>query len=126
MKKLLLAVIALGFSVGVNAACDTKSLKGRYYYGVAGIDNGYGCGNIGVIDFDGKGTATAQAFYGCGGETNTALVTGTYQLTSGCVGQIVNEANGFHYYFVMNKALTTANIMVSQGGVLGTGTFTKQ
>ncbi len=125
MKKLISAIIALGFSVGVNAACDTKSLKGDYYFNAVGNDNGFTCANVGVANFDGKGNVKTTTVSGCGFQTQQTQMTGTYKIESNCLGYATGE-NGFVYTFVMNKALTNGSMFVSQNGVIGTGVVVKQ
>jgi hypothetical protein len=125
MKKLALAAIALGFSIGANAACDTKSLKGDYYFSASGIDNGYTCANLGVANFDGKGTMKTHTVYGCGSQTFESDMVSVYQLKSNCMGSAVGS-NGFTYSLVMNKALTSGNFFASQNGAIGVGTMIKQ
>ena len=125
MKKLVFAVIALGFSVGANAACDTKSLKGDFYYGVTGLDNGMSCANVGVVNFDGKGNVKSHSVSGCGKEVQEGDLTAIYQLNSSCLGSITTNL-GFTYHFVTNKAVTVGNIFISQSGAIGYGTMQKQ
>ena len=129
--KLLSFVLLFVFSVGVNAACDTRSLKGRYMF--QGTYTGYKdqypttCGDIGIVNFDGNGKATIATFESCAGVTNLLpLQIGTYQLDALCSGGVVLPNGEVKMIFdksLKNGVVLGANPSVSSSGI---GTITKQ
>jgi hypothetical protein len=125
MKKLVLAVIALGFSVGVNAACDTKSMNGDYSFGAVGQNSGYTAASIGTINFNGKGVAKIHGMAGYGTDTFTSDNTASYMVNANCMGSIT-AADGTTLNFVIDKLLKTGQLFLSQNGALAFGTLTKQ
>jgi len=131
MKKLVLAVIASCFCISANAACDTKSLKGNYM--IQGIYTGYKssypttCGDIGIIQFDGKGGAVGVGFESCAGTTYALpKQTGTYQIDALCSGSIVFGTMEIKYIF--DKTLKSGVILGANPDYLssGVGTILKQ
>jgi hypothetical protein len=132
MKKLISALIMLFFCVSVNAACDTKSLKGNYI--LSGTYTGYNgqypttCGELGIIYFNGAGVATTVGWETCGGKTTTSgeKITGTYSMDLLCSGSIY--INGLVINFVFDRALKTAQAIGSSPNTSasGVGTLTKQ
>lgn len=125
MKKLVLAVITLGFSVGVNAACNVKSLNGSYGFGAVSSNSNGSCASIGTILFTGKGTAAISIESGCGGDVGVNQLQGTYDVGIYCVGE-VDAQDGTKAYFVFDKALKAGQIFVSKGGTIAFGSIFKQ
>lgn len=139
MKKLILGLIALGFSVGVNAACDIKSLKGSYilnttytgFYESTPVI----CGQIGVINFDGKGGVELAGNQSCLGQSwIVPKWAGNYSINGLCSGNIafantlgaINENVTMN--FVFDKALKTAQFLAMNPNGMTTfvGAMTKQ
>ena len=132
MKKLVLAVIASCFCISANAACDTKSLKGDYFAQVTytGYNGAYPttCGNLGIIKFDGKGTATAVGFDSCAGQTTqTPTLTGAYSVDALCSGGIT-FGSGVTIRFVFDKAFKAGALVGDNAAnkASGIGTLTRQ
>ena len=125
MKKLVLAVIALGFSVGVNAACDTKSLKGDYNIGVMGGNASYTCAIIGVVTFDGKGALKSSTIGGCGVGTGVVNETGVYSLSANCMGT-ATFLSGSTINFVIDKNMKVGQLFLSMQNSLVYGNILKQ
>lgn len=139
MKKLALAAIALGFSVGVNAACkDVGSIKGDYPLTAqyTGYKNGYvvSCGAIGIMRFDGKGGAIMIGETACGGAfTNKGeykKITGSYTFDQACSGSAIfsqGTIDEVDVMYIFDKSLTKANGLFSSAQWLsGTGYLFKQ
>lgn len=140
MKKLVLAVIALGFSVGVNAACDTKSLKGSYVINTTftGLQNNsypITCGQIGIINFDGKGGIVLSGTQSCSGQVwSIQKWAGNYSIDASCSGEIAfantmgATNNNVTMNFVFDRALKTAQFMAMNPNGMTTfvGAMTKQ
>ena len=140
MKKLVLAVIALGFSVGVNAACDTKSLKGSYVINTTftGLQNNsypITCGQIGIINFDGKGGTTLNHVSGCAGilpnEGSFATETGRYSFDNLCSGTAIfskgDPEEEITLIFIFDNNLTKASFVFNGiNTISGSGSIFKQ
>lgn len=125
MKKLVLAVIALSFSVGVNAACDIKSLKGGYSVGVVGSNQYGSCALIGNIVFDGKGSANLTYKQGCGGQIVNYSAHGTYSVDSLCMGSVLMD-EGTASYFSFDRMFKVGQFFISQNGTIAFGNIIKQ
>ena len=139
MKKIVLVIIALGFSVGVNAACkDVSSLKGIYPLTAqyTGYKNGslVSCGAVGAIKFDGKGGASLVDETACGGAfTNNGVyqkIDGSYTLDQACSGAAIfaqGTVNEVDVMYMFDKPLSKANgLFSSASGLSGTGSLFKQ
>ena len=130
MKKLVLAVIMLAFSVGVNAACDKKSLKGYYAFSftssnAAPSSNANSCVVLGTVFFDGKGGQNSIFSQGCGAEFGTQTNNGTYDVFANCIG-FIDYPNGISANFVMDRAFKGGSLILSQGGSIAIGSIFKQ
>lgn len=133
MKKLVLGLIALGFSVGVNAACDTKSVRGNY---TATTSEQNTCSVFSLIQLDGKGKVLAGFNQNCGGVlSGINETTGSYLVTKGGACGVTISAvdkNGANYLvnFYLDNALLKQgvitiinpnnNFLATQGVVLKT------
>ena len=125
MKKLVLAVTMLVFSVGANAACDTKSLKGGYSVGVVGSNQYGSCALIGAASFDGKGLMTLTYNQGCGGQVNGYTAQGGYAVSDLCLGNVV-MSDGTTAYFSFDKLFKMGQFFISQNGMLSFGSIIKK
>ncbi len=126
MRKLVLAAIGLCFSVGVNAACDTKSLKGDYSVVFSGTNGSVMCGAIGIVNFDGKGTAKSSIEVACGGGTpQLSSESGVYLVNGACFGGITFK--DARVDFVFDKAFKVGSTLVTGiGSGIVVGTILKQ
>lgn len=104
MKKLVLAAIGLCFSVGVNAACDTKSLKGGYEI-ITQQENA--CSVITGLLFDGKGVATGTFMQNCKGTLgNATALLGSYSVSqSVACTVVVNASDTLNNQYTLNLYL---------------------
>jgi len=131
MKKLALAVTVLAFSVGVNAACDIKSLKGNYI--VKATYTGYKsdypttCGDIGLLIFDGKGGVIGVGYESCAGNTyELGKSIGSYNIDPYCSGEIAFESMRIKYILdrtMKNGVILGGNPSLKSSGI---GTISKQ
>ena len=114
MKKLVLGLIALGFSVGVNAACDKKSLKGGYE---AMTQQENACSTFTGFIFNGAGTFTASFQQNCKGSLGeVTTISGTYTVAksiSCSVSAIGVGTNANQYAFNLYLEPTLKNGFVS-------------
>ncbi len=132
MKKLVLAVMMFGFSVGANAACDVKSLKGNYmiqanYTGYTASGSLMMCGDTGVMMFDGKNGVKFQATEVCYGQMyDIPLMAGVYTMDSLCTGG--GSVGNVTFKFVFDKSLKNAMItgINASTNLGGNGTLMKQ
>jgi uncharacterized protein (TIGR03437 family) len=116
----------------VPASCVTASISGAYSYTGTGFDfssTGTVSGasdEAGLMQLDGQGNLTyAYTISGVGAPTQSTA-TGTYTLTSGCIGSAtLMDANG--KAIAMNFIITTANatsfnVIEASSGFIRTGT----
>ncbi len=127
MKKIILTMLlACVYVSSAQAACDTKSLKGSYEVAAVGMENGYNCGILSVVNFDGKGTMTGTSIAGCGALPQNASGVYSYNVNANCMGSATNTATGLNIYFVLNKALAVGSVFFSGNGNLYFGSIIKQ
>lgn len=127
---------ASGSLQSVNA-CTLAKLAGVYSVNATGFTlsgvavNGIGDG-VGLIQFDGKGSATLNFFLSTsGGSTSTLSATGTYTLASTCLGTVtLSDTKGNSYSIALaatgasGVAITALDVLFAQSGkftMLGAG-----
>jgi uncharacterized protein (TIGR03437 family) len=116
----------------IPASCVTASLSGAYAYTATGFDSS-ATGSVngasdeaGLLQLDGQGNVTYSYTISGVGAPVQSNATGTYTLTSACIGTgTLTDANG--KAIAMNFVVTTANatsfnVIESSSGFIRTGT----
>ena len=127
MKKIIFAVMMFIFSIGANAACDVKSLKGSYGMLVSGVVNSKSCAGVGTILFDGKGIAKIKLVESCGeGQLYADNQSTQYAFVNDCVAG-ATFGSGLDITVVFDRNLKVGQVMaVGLNGGVGVGTLLKQ
>ena len=127
MKKLVLAVTMLAFSAGANAACDVRSLKGSYGMLVSGVVNNKSCAGVGIMLFDGKGTAKIKLVESCGeGQLYADVQSAAYNFEGDCVVG-ATFGSGLDITAVFDKTLKVGQVMaIGLSGGVGVGSLLRQ
>jgi hypothetical protein len=124
MKNIIFAAMTLCFCISANAACNTKSLKGEYGFGVMSGGSQSTCAAVGTVLFK-NGVAVATAMQGCGGNAGFTSLKGTYTLGQYCVGEIDFD-DGSTAHFVLDKSLKIGQFFMSQNNVITYGSIFRQ
>ena len=131
MKKIMFTAVMILLTGSAFGACDVKSLKGNYI--IEGTYTGYKsgspttCGDIGIVVFDGKGSATSVGYESCAGSTYASPIsTGLYSIDKLCSGSIVFQDVTVN--FVFDSKLINGKVIGASPANLssGIGTITKQ
>jgi hypothetical protein len=127
--KHTLAVLGLGLAMLAlpyrMAACTAASFTGPYGFALKGMDGSTVTAVVGQMTSDGKGKITSgtETVSAGGAITSNALFTGTYSLSSNCIGILTVSPSGLPTAHFKITVVSTGNQVEMVESDTGTGVF---